>query len=56
MAVQSLPLQMLQNRKIVDSIIVVSSPDLIRHVYHFQYNLKAIRAGVGFGSGTETSI
>ena len=31
---------------------VVSSPDLIRRVYRFQ---KAIRAGVGFGSGTETS-
>ena len=42
--------------------VLVSSPDLIRRVYRFQYNmqktravLKAIRAGVGFGSGTETS-
>ena len=38
---------------------MVSSPDLIRRVYCFQYNpcaiLKAICAGVGFGSGTETS-
>ena len=35
----------------------VSSPDLIRRVYHFQYNvLKVIRAEVGFGSGTETSM
>ena len=35
----------------------VSSPDLIRRVYHFQYNvLKAIHAEVGFGSGTETSM
>ena len=32
---------------------LVSSPDLIRCVYHFQI-LKAICAGVGFGSGTET--
>ena len=31
---------------------LVSSPDLIWHVYHFQY--KAIRAGVGFESGTVT--
>ena len=39
------------------------SPDLIRCLYRFQYNalpsprsiLKAIRAGVGFGSGTETN-
>ena len=35
-------------------------PDLIWCVYHFWYNspraiLKAIRAGVGFGSGTETN-
>ena len=45
-------------------IRVVSSPDLIQHVHHFQYNawenthaiLKAIRAGVGFGSGTKTKI
>ena len=29
--------------------ILVSSPDLIRHVYRFH-----IRARVGFGSGTET--
>ena len=43
------------------SMAIVSSPDLIRCVYHFQYNaqeprtiLKAIRAGVGFGSETET--
>ena len=39
--------------------ILVSSPDLIRCVYRFPYNaraiLKAIRAGVGFGSGTETT-
>ena len=36
--------------------MLVSSPDLIRHVYHFQYSmiLKAICARVGFGSGTET--
>ena len=38
---------------------IVSSPDLVRHVYRLQYNvraiLKAIRAGVGFGSGTETT-
>ena len=40
---------------------IVLSPDLIWRVYRFQYNtqelravLKAIRAGVGFGSGTET--
>ena len=36
--------------------IVVSSPDFI---YRFQYSpcaiLKAIRAGVGFGSETETN-
>ena len=31
----------------------VSSPDLIRRVYRFQI-LKAIRTGVGSGSGTET--
>ena len=34
--------------------IIVSSPDLIRHVYRFQYNareLKAICAGVGLGLG-----
>ena len=42
--------------------MIVSSPDLIRHIYRFQYNarpgavLKAIHAGVGFGSGTETSL
>ena len=43
---------------------VVLSPDLIRRIYRFQYNalenpctlLKAIHAGVGFGSGTETSV
>ena len=39
--------------------IVVSSPDLIRRIYRFQYSpcaiLKAIRAGVGFGSETETN-
>ena len=36
---------------------VVSSPDLIWRVYRLQYNtiLKVICAGVGFGSGTETS-
>ena len=36
--------------------VLVSSPDLIWRVYRLQYNaiLKAIRAGVGFGSGTET--
>ena len=35
---------------------VVLSPDLIWRVYRLQYNtiLKVIRAGVGFGSGTET--
>ena len=42
------------------SIVLVSSPDLILCVYHFQYNtwaiLKAICAGVGFGPGTETGI
>ena len=38
---------------------LVSSPDHIRRVYHFQYNvhaiLKVIRTGIGFGSGTETN-
>ena len=38
--------------------VLVSFPDLIRRVYRLQYNaraiLKAIRAWVGFGSGTET--
>ena len=35
--------------------VVVSSPDLIRRVYRLpRAILKAIRAGVGFGSGTET--
>ena len=40
---------------------LVLSPDFIWRVYRFHYNtqelravLKAIRAGVGFGSGTET--
>ena len=44
-------------------IVLVLSPDLIRHIYHFQYNaretaaiLKEICAGVDFGSGTETTI
>ena len=38
-------------------LILVSSPDLILCVYRFQYNaiLKPICAGVGFGSGTETT-
>ena len=36
------------------SINLVSSPDLMR--YTPGAILKAIRAGVGFGSGTETSI
>ena len=42
------------------STLLVLSPDLIRRVYRLQYNvwentiLKVIRAGVGFGSGTET--
>ena len=34
-------------------------PDLIRHIYHFQYNVReVIRSGVGFGSGsgTETNV
>ena len=31
--------------------VLVSPPDLIRHVYRFQYNACA---GVGFGPGTET--
>ena len=39
--------------------LLVLSPDLIRRVYRFQYNaraiLKVIHAGVGFGSGTETT-
>ena len=39
--------------------LIVLSPDVIWRIYCFQYNvqaiLKAIRAGVGFGSGTETS-
>ena len=36
---------------------LVSSPDLIRQVYRFQYNVrKVICAGVGFGSGTETNL
>ena len=37
---------------------LVSSPDLIRRVYRLQYNaiLKAIHAGVGFGSETETTF
>ena len=39
--------------------LLVSSPDLIWCIYRFQYNvcviLKAICAGVGFGSGTETT-
>ena len=39
----------------IASADLVSSPDLIRRVYRFQYILKAIRVGVGFGSGTETS-
>ena len=34
--------------------LLVSSPDLIRRVYHFMI-LKAIHTGVGFGSGIETS-
>ena len=38
---------------------LVSSPDHIWRVCHFQYNahaiLKAIRTGIGFGSGTETN-
>ena len=37
--------------------MLVSSPDLIWCVYHFQYiahEKKAIDTGVGFGSGTET--
>ena len=42
------------------TVHLVSSPDLIRRVYCFQYNarviLKATRAGVGFGSGTETTV
>ena len=48
------------------SMSLVSSPDLIRYAYRFQYKawekdtecaiLKAICAGVGFGSGTETSM
>ena len=42
------------------SIVLVSSPDLILCVYHFQYNtwaiLKASCAGVGFGPGTEIGI
>ena len=33
---------------------LVSSPDLIRRVYCFQY--KTIRAGVGFGSGTRAGV
>ena len=37
---------------------LVSSPDLIRHVYCLQYNARDTesdtRAGIGFGSGTET--
>ena len=35
---------------------LVSFPDLIQHVYRFQYyvTLKAIRGGGGFGFGTET--
>ena len=37
---------------------LVSSPDLIRRVYRLQYNaiLKAICAGVGFGSETEITF
>ena len=39
-------------------LMLVSSLDLIRRIYRFQYSprtiLKAICAGVGFGSGTET--
>ena len=36
---------------------IVSSPDLIRHVYRLQCAiLKVICIGVGFGSGTETSM
>ena len=37
--------------------MLVSSPDLIWCVYHFQYiarEKKVIDTGVGFGSGTET--
>ena len=34
---------------------LVLSPDLIWHIYRFQYNtLKVIHAGVGFGFGTKT--
>ena len=39
---------MLQN----SPLILVSSPDLIQRMYC----LKAIRAEVGFGSGTETTL
>ena len=39
---------------------LVPSPDLIRPVYRFQYDvcaiLKVISAGIGFGSGTETKV
>ena len=42
--------------------VFVLSPDIIRRVYRFQYNAwenacdsEAIRAGIGFGSGTETT-
>ena len=36
---------------------LVSSPDFIHHVYHFQYNvLKVIHAGVGLGFGTVTTV
>ena len=41
------------------SLTLVLSPDLIQHVYHFQYNtmvLKVICTGIGFGSGIKTSL
>ena len=40
-------------------VSLVPRPHPVRILYRFQYNareLKAIRAGVGFGSGTETSV
>ena len=46
---------------VIRTCVIVSSPDLIWRIYRFPLSyfsywviLKAIRAGVGFGSGTET--
>ena len=43
-------------RRVAFSLGLVSSPDLIRHVYSPSAILKAIRAGVSFESGTNPSF